>query len=262
MITRIVVMSAVLLLAGCGVPEPAASNTGAPALAGTEWRLVSFGPEESPQQALPNTTVMVGFTETTAQGSFGCNSFGGSYTLNGQQITFSELVQTEMACPPPIMQQEDQVVAALQSAHTFTLDGDTLRLSYPDGVLRFTRVEPAADRPLEGTPWQLTTFVSGEVARSLVTDTQITATFEGGRVTGSAGCNNYSGTYTLTDGALSVGGDIITTKKACPPPVMQQEREFLDALAATTRYEISGAQLTLVYPDGQLVFAAGEPERE
>ncbi|HEU5011749.1 MAG TPA: META domain-containing protein [Roseiflexaceae bacterium] len=263
---RIMLTSMLIMLAACGVPEPAAPSVSAPtpestetntsALVGTEWRLVAYGPEDNPQQPLDSTTITLKFIDTQVSGSLGCNSFGGDYTVNGQQITFSNMVQTLMACPEPIMQQEDQIVAALRSVTTWAREGDTLRLGYDDGFLRFTRMEPEADRTLEGTPWQLTTFVSGETARSLLAGTSITATFADGRVAGSAGCNSYIGTYTLNNGALMVSNDIITTRKACAPDVMQQEQEFLQALAATTSYTIEGTRLTLSHPGGQLVFTA------
>lgn len=272
MMMRIVVISMLMVLAGCGVPESAAPATGAPTagsepttapaaetspLAGTEWQLAAYGPDDAPQQPLSSTTVTMKFADTQVSGSFGCNSFGGGYMVNGQQITFSNLVQTEMACiPDTIMQQEQQIASALQSATTWTRDGDTLRLGYSGGTLRFTRMQPEPDRALEGTPWQLTTFVSGEAARSLVAGTQITATFDNGRVAGSAGCNSYTGNYTVQNNTMTVNKDIITTKKACASDVMQQEQAFLDALAATSSYTIKGSQLTLSHAGGQLVFTA------
>ncbi len=271
MMMRILLMSMLMLLAGCGVPEPAAPSVSAPtpegsqpttppddtsSLAGTEWRLVAYGSDDAPQQPLSDASVTMQFTDAQVSGSLSCNSFGGEYTLNGQQITISNIMQTEMGCAEPIMQQEQQIGTALLSATTWAREGDTLRIGYNNGTLRFTRVEPEADRVLEGTPWQLTTFVSGETTRSLLAGTSITATFENGRVAGSAGCNSYSGTYTTQNNTLTVGSDIITTKKACAPDVMQQEQDFLDALVATTSYEIDGEQLTLVYPTGKLVFTA------
>lgn len=266
MTMRIVAVCVMLLLAGCGVPEPATPSVGAPttdstetntsALAGTEWRLAAYGPDDAPQQPLNNTTITMKFTDTQASGAFGCNSFGGAYMVNGQQLTFLNIAQTEMACAAPIMQQEQQVSAALQSVQSFAIEGDTLRLVYPDSTLRFTRIQPEPDRALEGTPWQLTTLISGESARSLVAGTSITATFDNGRVAGSAGCNSYTGSYTAQNNILTASNDIITTKKACAPDVMQQEQAFLDALAATTSYQIKGSQLTLTHPGGQLVFTA------
>lgn len=285
MLVRIVIVSMLVLLAACGVPEPAAPSVSAPtqegmmetdtppatnptaptetalpadssSLAGTEWTLESFGPDDAPLQPLADTTISIAFTDTQVSGSFGCNSFFGGYTVDGQQITFSQLAQTLMACEDQINQQENQLSKALQSVQTFTINGDTLRLNYAEGTLRYTRKQPEPDKALEGTPWQLDSFVSNDAARSLFAGTQITATFADGRVTGSAGCNNYSGSYTLNDGKISVGNDIVSTRKACQPDVMQQEQEFLQALAATTSYAIDGAQLTLSQPGGQLVFKA------
>ena len=69
---------------------------------------------------------------------------------------------------------------------------------------------------------------------------------EGHKVQGSAGCNRMMGTYTL-DGEKLKFGPLATTRMACP--AMETESAFLKALAATTRYEVSGSSLTLFGAD-------------
>jgi heat shock protein HslJ len=65
-----------------------------------------------------------------------------------------------------------------------------------------------------------------------------------GKVTGSGGCNRLFGTVTIAGGAMTFGG-IGTTRKACVPAVMDQERKFLDALAAARTFQFDGAFLKL-----------------
>ena len=68
------------------------------------------------------------------------------------------------------------------------------------------------------------------------------------RVEGFAGCNRWFGTYTVDGRALRFGS-IGMTRMACTEG-MQLEQQFAAALEATRRYELSGAQLTLVGESG------------
>jgi putative lipoprotein len=65
-----------------------------------------------------------------------------------------------------------------------------------------------------------------------------------GRVTGSGGCNRLMGRADI-DGAAIAFGATATTRMACAPNVMDQERRLLAALAATRSYRIVDAVLTL-----------------
>lgn len=50
-----------------------------------------------------------------------------------------------------------------------------------------------------------------------------------GALGGQAPCNAYTGSFTLNEGALSVG-PLALTRKACAPDVMAQERAFISVL--------------------------------
>jgi heat shock protein HslJ len=65
-----------------------------------------------------------------------------------------------------------------------------------------------------------------------------------GSVSGNASCNGFSGTYALTGEGLTVSG-LLSTMKACQPPLMQQEDAFLALLRDVLRFERP--------PDGTLV---------
>jgi len=77
-------------------------------------------------------------------GSGGCNSYGGTWTLDGQSLTLGEVVSTLMACADnAAMQQETAYFAALRSVTTSQVAGDELTLDYAGGRLRFARTQPA-----------------------------------------------------------------------------------------------------------------------
>lgn len=77
-----------------------------------------------------------------------------------------------------------------------------------------------------------------------------------GRVSGSSGCNRYSGYYTLAGERLAIG-PVAMTRMACVPAVMDIERRFGDALeqAARVTLDKTGA-LMLSDADGKLLVVA------
>jgi heat shock protein HslJ len=74
--------------------------------------------------------------------------------------------------------------------------------------------------------------------------------FKDGKVSGSAGCNNFHGTY-ATEGSKLQLGPLGTTRRACEEPLMTQEREFLAALASATTWSIDGNVLDMHRADGE-----------
>ena len=70
------------------------------------------------------------------------------------------------------------------------------------------------------------------------------------RVHGNAGCNNFFGQFKTSENTLTFSA-MGSTMMACPQ-AMDTERDFLAALGATTRYEISGLFLKL-YAEDQLL---------
>lgn len=70
-----------------------------------------------------------------------------------------------------------------------------------------------------------------------------------GSVVGQTGCNRFFG-YFETSGASLTIARLGSTKKMCPPAVMDQEAKYLRALERAERFSIEGATL-LLYPQGQ-----------
>lgn len=80
---------------------------------------------------------------------------------------------------------------------------------------------------LAGSNW---TFVSiGGVA--VAADRPTSLQFDGTRLSGSAGCNRFSGGYSAADGTLTAG-PLMATKMACPGAGMTQEAAFFKLMAA------------------------------
>jgi heat shock protein HslJ len=108
------------------------------------WQLVSFGIGLAARPSLADTQVTLSFVGTRSgqlqvQGSAGCNEYNGDYEVRGTTLEVQELSVTNRGCADEIMNQEQQFLAALQSARHVALDGRLL-LVYDQGVLVFEPV--------------------------------------------------------------------------------------------------------------------------
>jgi heat shock protein HslJ len=74
-----------------------------------------------------------------------------------------------------------------------------------------------------------------------------TIQFEAGKVSGFAGCNNFSGGYTVNGVRLSFSA-LASTRKACEKPLMDEENKFFNQLASVKTHSISrdGQRLTML----------------
>jgi len=95
---------------------------------------------------------------------------------------------------------------------------------------------------LSGTSW---TIVSINRFPTIAT-AQPTAVFSAdGKVSGNAGCNTYSGTYTSTADNITVS-PLVSTRIACASAdITTQEAAFLEALSRATHWSIDQGNLSL-----------------
>ena len=86
---------------------------------------------------------------------------------------------------------------------------------------------------------------------------RVTLSLANGTVSGSGGCNQYSGPVEYANGRIRIG-PLISTKMACAESdLMQLEQKFLDALQTASAYKVSAQpELTITTAGGPLVFAA------
>lgn len=108
--------------------------------------------------------------------------------------------------------------------------------------------------PLDGSAWVLTSLPGHRVV-----GTAATLRFEGGRATGSDGCNRFSTTYTATASSLRFASPGISTQMACPDPVAQQAMAFTNALSRTRSHRTQAGTLQLLGEDGG-VLAVFDPQ--
>ncbi|HEX6290517.1 MAG TPA: META domain-containing protein [Herpetosiphonaceae bacterium] len=222
-----------------------------------QWLLTQYGPSEQPLAPLTEKAPVVTFHDDgRLDGSTGCNSYFGSYAVEGERLTIGQLGQTEMACDGPVMQQEQAFLQALAAAGSFSATANSLTITYTGGQLNFTLVQPPRAAPLLDTTWQISAFEQGDTVQSLITGSQITLKLANGTVGGNAGCNHYGGAYTV-EGQQITFGEIQQTLMACADAgVMEQETRYITALRAVTAWAIDGNNLVLSYDGGALHFTA------
>lgn len=111
----------------------ACSNSASPSLTG-EWKLVSYGDASNPAPALPDTETSINFgADGQVGGTVGCNTFGGEYRINSDQVTFSGIFSTLMFCEGT--SDQESAVLAILSDKTLRVSssGNQLTLTSDDG---------------------------------------------------------------------------------------------------------------------------------
>jgi heat shock protein HslJ len=116
---------------------------------------------------------------------------------------------------------------------------------------------PAA---LTGPTWTLTTLVVDGQEQALSSSRAATLHFgaHDGQISGSDGCNFFSGSYSLNGTQLHIGGLRSTVIGCLDPVVSEQESHYLQALPRVASYRLEGTTLTLSGDSGrvQLTFRA------
>jgi putative lipoprotein len=110
---------------------------------------------------------------------------------------------------------------------------------------------------LDGTSWLAVNLGP----RPTVPEVRSTIAFEGGEVSGTGGCNSYTGIYEA--GPASDGGqgaeisitNVGGTEMACEELVMAQEAAFYAALLDATRFRLVQDRLELLDDEGETLVA-------
>ena len=201
------------------------------------------------------TILTANITDTGINGSSGCNSYMGAAVIDGSSVSFGPLAQTLMACPDAdVTDQEQSFVLLLQSVDSWEATSEGVDLKTDgDTVIQLV----AADTSLSGSSWEVVAVnnQSGGV-QSVAIDSEPTLTFdeESSGVTGSTGCNDFSGNYS-TDGDSIEFGDLAITQMFCEETA-DQEVWMMAALADATTYTVDSQTLELFDESGSRLLTA------
>jgi heat shock protein HslJ len=121
------------------------------------------------------------------------------------------------------------------------------------------------ENKLAGSRWQLTSLNPAGTMNSVPRNMTIILAFgKDGQANGHGGCNSYSGSYAVRDGALQFG-EITSTRLACASQAAtEQEQQYLQALGTASRFATEGNMLTVWYEGGFLNFvsmSAADPKQ-
>ncbi len=252
MIRPIVATTGALLVACLALGCTPGSDNASGGLVNTSWTVKTINSVAVLPAARPTLTFA---QDATVGGSAGCNQYSGPFRTDGDRISIGDVASTMMMCQGEIGAQETAFLGALRAVQTWrqTPAGD-LELG---GVGSIVAAPGIAEGPppvdpavgLAGTRWGLAEMGStADFAR-------IVPTIEFGRdgaISGLAGCNSFSGSFTLDGEAITLG-PIVSTKMACEPPASAVEAEYLAALSGVATWSIDA--------DGRLLLAGPVPLR-
>ncbi len=243
----ILVSGVALLPANTTFAQVSASDTG---LQSTPWRWVySVTDDDASVRPLDRDRYTVAFeADGTLSVRADCNQVRGTYRQAGRKLSLQLGPSTQVACPPGsradvFVQQLGAVVSQVSTESVLVLN-----LQQDSGNMLF---EPQAAVPLSGTNWQVQSYNNGRGAVTTpLQDSEMTAVFApDGTISGSSGCNSFTGSYSVEGSSLSIGS-VTSTQQTCSDPVMEQEQAYLTALQASTKYSQTADRLTLRNDDG------------
>src|SRR5574338_274080 len=201
----VTVLAAVLLLAACaGGPGASGSGT-SPALDG-DWVLVAGAGRDGAIPLVDGADITLSIGGTTVNGRAACNQYGGTVTVSGTAIRFSDMASTEMACAEPVM---------------------------------------ASEAALTGTQWRLETLISGDAASSVQGEPTLLLR-DDGRLEATTGCSLVSGRYAVDGEELRVTSLEVQAPGACDAAMSGQHQLIVSVLSETATFRIEGAALTLM----------------
>ena len=236
-----VIGAIVVTAAAC---SPGSSAVGG--LAGTSWVVTSIGGDATIAGTEP--TMAFG-SDGVVRGSGGCNAYTAAYVMDAAHIHVDPLGGDLTACDPARNAQEQAFDAALGGATTWKLaDDGTLQLAGAADILAAPAQGPGASAATSAVPsassvsglvgqtWSLVQLGSTTDLAAVMPDIRFS---DDGTLSGFAGCNRFTGTFSSDGSSLDIG-PIATTKMACQHPASVIESDYLNALAGVSEWSIAG----------------------
>ena len=222
----------------------------------TEWQLSLYQNESGKTSGVLSTTpISATFNGNDVGGNAGCNRYFGQFriTANGLFHITRQIGSTMMACAPEIAEQERQYLKNLAMATRYQLNNGKLVLLNKDqqAILEYQRAKPLT---LGNSVWQATGINNGRGGVVANKNTHLaTIRFSQGKAQGNTGCNNFSASYELNNQNINFGKSMTTRKFCAEDGVMDQEQQYLQALANTVSYELKEGKLNLRDNKGSLM---------
>jgi heat shock protein HslJ len=229
-------------------------------LVGVTWGLLAYNNGKGGVVSVLNGTEITAIfgEDGVLTGSGGCNNYQATYTVEGDTITIGPAAMTMMMCAEPegIMEQEAAYLAAIQTAATYSIDGNTLELTNADGARLATyqaqpgpeqaaTAEPGTSPAIIGAPWEWVGTLYNNDTKAVPDDpaSYVVELLPDGKVSVKADCNMATGTYSLEGNQISIE-ILASTMAACPPDSLGDQ--FVKDLNAAESYMMDGEDLIIV----------------
>ena len=113
---------------------------------------------------------------------------------------------------------------------------------------------PVSEERLSGTRWVLVSLGEPEEETPAIKGSNVVLEFKDkGQVSGSGGCNSYGGQYQVEGNRIAFR-EIVSTLMACAEQaITNQETQYLQALGATSRFNLSDNRLSIYYDNDKSV---------
>jgi len=245
-----ITLTLILLAAACGERkrEPVDLTTDAPGINinGKEFWSTSVTENGQDRPMVDGTHISLRFEAGEIGVHAGCNSIGGTYTVDDDDVLVIDgLFSTEMGCEPERHAQDEFISAVLTSRPTLVTGTNTLTVATPTVTIELLDRELAeTDESLLDTEWTVDGFFDPIAATAYAVDLPARLVFgSDGRATGFDGCEAFDIAYQATD-------TTITFAAAPSPDCSAYAVAFGSVLGRTTlRFEIQGPKLTLTAED-------------
>ena len=113
------------------VAASAAPSVAWPSLRGTLWKLQALQDSNGPTLIEPPgrpPELLLAVDQERVSGTDGCNRLAGGFLLAGEELSFSRLISTQMACLPAAMAYERRYGQALAEVRRWSIDKRNLLL--------------------------------------------------------------------------------------------------------------------------------------
>ena len=219
-------------------------------LQGTEWRLLDQDDDRAATMYFLDDLLVTGVTA--------CRAYLADYRVTEEGVRFpsTSMLTYTHSCPEDARRMEGVFTDFLTWAREYAASeeggGRVLRMRSSRGKTLIFEPLPPTFEDIGEAEWSLVAFVelrddgSGmrhPLATELVQGTDVTMSFDKYVISGSSGCNSYTGQAAAADGAIII--DIRTfshTADVCEEPdwLMEQEERFLDLLPRMKWYGTYG----------------------
>lgn len=246
MITRrsIAAGLALLLMMAAG----AACSAAAPQLTDRTFLSVALADGGVDRPLVPGTRIRLDFRGSELGANAGCNSIGGTYSIENGKLIVDAAGMTEMGCDQPRHEQDQWLVAFLGARPDVRHSGDELTLQAGAVVIRLLDrriVEP--DAALVGPTWTVVSIITGDAVASIPDGLTATLRFHpDGTVDVDNGCNQGSGAWKTVGTGIEIT-NVGLTKRACDAQTGALESSVMSVIdAGTIAAGIESNTLTLL----------------